>query len=346
MRVCFESANREASILSPLENFAPVSQTLEHRRDPLTGRGSIVIKGRLDYVKNLIETDQKFLDELVQSTMGSCPFCPEAVATRSPKFIPELAPEGRIRIRDAICFPSLFAHEDFNAVVVPTPQHGVSLLGLSPRIFEDGFAACLLYFEKVKLYARQVSQMMIAMNFLPPAGSTIAHPHIQALASDLPLQGVAELQQRGDSYFKEHGSSYWLDLIETEKQNGQRHVAEIGNVSWITPFAPLGLCEVQGIVCDKSTIASLSGNDLANIAKGLTNVLRFYFETGIRSFNFAIYSGINDETGFNVLVRIVARYGYKPRFVSDIWAIQYLFGEREVSESPEETCSRLKGYFR
>jgi galactose-1-phosphate uridylyltransferase len=345
MPIYFESESREASILSPLNNFALVAQTLEHRRDPLTGRSSIVVKGRLDYVKSFLETDQKFLDELVLSTKNTCPFCPEAVASRSPKFIPELAPEGRIRVRDAICFPSLFAHEDFNAVVVPTPEHGLSLLDLSPRILEDGFAACLLYFERVKKYAKQVSQMMIAMNFLPPAGSTIAHPHIQALASDLPLQGVAELQQSSSSYFKDRGSSYWLDLIETEKQIAQRYVGETKNVSWITPFAPLGFCEVQGIVRDKFTVATLSVNDLANLANGLGKVLRFYFETGIRSFNFAFCSGGDEKAGFNVLVRIVARYGYKPRFVSDIWALQYLFGEREVSESPEETCSRLKGYF-
>ena len=345
MPIRFESNSREATILSPLKNFLPVAQTLEHRRDPLTGRSTIVIKGRLDYVKGFIETEQRFLDELVQSTKDTCPFCPAAVASRSPKFIPELAPEGRIQVRDAICFPSLFAHEDFNAVVVPTPQHAISLLDLTPKILEDGFAACLLYFEKVKQYAKQVSQCMIAMNFLPPAGSTIAHPHIQALASDLALEGVAELQQHSSSYFKENGRPYWLDLIQIEKELGQRYVSEIDNVSWVTPFAPLGFCDVQGIVRDRFTMTSLTAKDLTNIAKGLSDVLRFYFENGIRSFNFAICSGVEEDTGCNVLVRTVARYGYKPKFVSDIWALQYLFGEREVSESPEETCSRLKGYF-
>lgn len=347
VRIQFESAGREARFLSPLKNFEPVNQGLEHRKDPLTGRGSIVIKGRLDYVKNLIETDQAFLDELVESTRGTCPFCPQAVANKSPKFIPELAPEGRIRVGEAICFPSLFAHEDFNAVVVPTPKHDLTLNNYTPVILRDGFKACLTYFAKAEAYAKKKLHAMIAMNFLPPAGSTVAHPHIQALASDIPLQGVAELQQQSATYFANHGSCYWEDLVRTEKKLGERYLGRIGSVDWITPFAPLGFCDVQGIVSDTASLSSLSESGLEELASGLSKVLGFYHENGIRSFNAAIYSGLGEESAnsFRVSMRIVARYGYKPRFVSDIWALQYLFAEREVSESPEETCSRLKNHF-
>jgi hypothetical protein len=87
--------------------------------------------------------------------------------------------------------------------------------------------------------------------------------------------------------------------------------------------------------------------ELEELANGLVRVLRFYHENGIRSFNAAIYSGFGEdsEKSFRVSMRVVARYGYKTRFVSDIWALQYLLGEREVSEAPEETCLRLKSYF-
>jgi len=347
VRIEFESARREATFLSPLKNFEPVTQSLEHRKDPLTGKGSIVIKGRLDYVKNLIETDQTFLNELVESTRGTCPFCPEAVASKSPKFLPELAPEGRIKVGEAVCFPSLFAHEDFNAVVVPTAKHGLTLDNFTPIMLRDGFKACLSYFEKAEAYAGKKLHAMIAMNFLPPAGSTIAHPHIQALASDVPLQGVGELQQRSREYFEDHGSCYWEDLVLTEKELGERYLGRIGCTDWLTPFAPLGFCDAQAIVSDKASILSLSDSAIEDLVVGLLKVLRFYHENGIRSFNAAIYSGLGDQSKreFRVSMRIVARYGYKPRFVSDIWALQYLYGEREVSESPEETCTRLKKYF-
>jgi galactose-1-phosphate uridylyltransferase len=348
VKIQFETGSREAKFLSPFKNFEPVTQGLEHRRDPLTGRGSIVIKGRLDYVKSLIETDQTFLDELVESTRSTCPFCPAAVEGKSPQFLPELAPEGRIRVGEAICFPSLFAHEDFNAVVVPTPKHSLTLDNFTTTMLRDGFKACLVYFGKAEAYARKKLHAMIAMNFLPPAGSTVAHPHIQALASDIPLQGVAELQQRSKEYFESHRASYWEDLVLTEKELGERYLGGIGCVDWLTPFAPFGFCDVQGIVSGKAAISSLSNSELEDLMIGLSKVLRFYHENGIRSFNAAIYSGLSEESerNFRVSMRIVARYGYKPRFVSDIWALQYLFGEREVSESPEETCTRLKKYFR
>ena len=57
----FESVVREARILSPLKNFEPVSQLIEHRWDPLTRRSVIVIKGRMDYVRRFIDSDPEFL---------------------------------------------------------------------------------------------------------------------------------------------------------------------------------------------------------------------------------------------------------------------------------------------
>ena len=347
MQISFESHVREAHILDPLKNFELASQTLEHRKDPLTGRSCIMVQGRLDYIKNLIETDSHFLDELVQSTQHTCPFCPGAVATKSPKFTPQLVPEGRIRVGEAIGFPSLFAHEDFNAVIVPTPRHRVSLVDFTPVMLRDGFQVCLQYFSKVKEFSPRSRHCTIAMNFLPPAGSTVAHPHIQALASDIPLQAVTELLDHSKTYFKENGSCYWTDLIETERLLGKRFLGGTGNITWVTAFAPLGLCEVQGVIPGKSSFTSISEQDLTELADGITRVLRFYHETGIRSFNLAMYSGPLDESenSFNVVIRIVARYGYKPRFVSDIWALQYLLNEREVFESPEETCRSLKKYF-
>lgn len=78
-----------------------------------------------------------------------------------------------------------------------------------------------------------------------------------------------------------------------------------------------------------------------------SRILGFYYETGVRSFNLVIYSGPFGESldYFDVGLRIVSRYGYKPRFVSNTWAFQYLLGEQEVYEAPEETCAKLKKYF-
>ena len=347
MPIHYESEIRETRILNPLNSFQLTTQKLEHRTDPLTGHKVIVSKGRIDYVKRFIESDQNFINELVQTTQATCPFCPDAVEKNAPKFPREMAPEGRLRVGEAVCFPSLFAHEDFNALVVPTKQHLVQLNEFTPELLVNGFRACLMYFDKVSTTFPDAKYPAIIMNFLPPAGSTIAHPHIQALVSYSPVQEVGDLLSASQSYATTNGTKYWNDLIETERRLGMRYVGNLDGVHWITPFAPMGLNESQGII-PASSLETLSDKDLIGLADGFSRVLKYYHDIGVRSFNAAIYSGPMHERSeqFNMIARIVSRYGYKAKFVSDVWALQYLLGEQEVYESPEETCMKLKQYFK
>ena len=347
MPIHLESVTREARLLSPLKNFEPDTQVIEHRRDPLTGRSVIVLKGRIDYVKRHLESDESAIDELVNSTQQDCPFCPDSVEKRAPKFIPEISTEGRIRVGEAVCFPSLFAHEDYNAIVVPTRSHKVALNQMRPNIFVNAFKACIEYFHAVQAWQPAVKNNAIVMNFYPPAGSTVAHPHVQALASDLPLPATPELLEASASYFRIHRSSYWADLVNEEERLGDRYLARLGQVHWLTPFAPMGLNESQAIVPKVSDLSQLSNEELNGLAEGVVKVLGYYHDIGVRSFNLAVYSGPFGEAldYFSLSLRIVSRYGYKPRFVSDIWAFQYLLGGQEVFEAPEETCSKFKKYF-
>ncbi len=348
MPIHFNSTIRQSTILSPLNNFHPVTQTIDHRDDPLTGRRVLVLKERMDYVKRFIDTDDGFLRELVESTAGTCPFCSDSVLSKSPMFPPEIAPEGRIRVGDAVCFPSLFAHEDFNAIIVPTRSHGLQLDQLQPSIFADGFKACLEYFERVRSFKPEARFATIIMNYLPPAGSTIAHSHLQALASDIPFQTADQLVEASRRYFEENNSSYWSDLVGTERESGERYLGRVRGVDWLSPFAPSGLNEAQAVVAGKPNFDQLSDIDLQGLAEGLVKVLRYYHDIGVRSFNALLYSGPlgHPLNYFAVGLRIVSRYGYKPRFVSDVWALQYLLGEQEVYGSPEETALKLREYFR
>jgi UDPglucose--hexose-1-phosphate uridylyltransferase len=347
MPIQFESVTREARLLSPLQNFEPVSQSIEHRRDPLTGRRVIVLKGRMDYVKRLIESDEATVSELANSTLQGCPFCPSSLESKAPKFIPEILREGRIRVGEAVCFPSLFAHEDYNAIVVPTHSHHVPLNQMGSTMFVDAFKACVEYFHRLHDWQPEVRYNAIAMNFYPPAGSTVAHPHVQALASDFPLAGTESLLEASRAYYQTNNSSYWIELVDEERFHGERYVGKIGRVFWLTPFAPLGLNEAQAIVPRVPNLSLLSEEDLHGLADGLARVFKFYNDINIRSFNFALYSGPFGEPldYFNVSLRVVSRYGYKPKFVSDVWALQYLLGGQEVYEAPEETCIKLRKYF-
>lgn len=343
----FDAVAKEARILSPLNNFEPTTQPVEHRWDPLTRRSAIVIKGRMDYVRRFIESDPQFLSDLVQSTGANCPFCPSAVFTKSPKLIPEIAPEGRIQVGDAVCFPSLFAHNDYNAVVVPSKSHVLGLKEFTAEMLTDGIRACLVFFQRVRKFDLEAKYPAIVMNFLPPAGSTISHFHMQALASSVPFAFVQELLEASEKYAQKGQESYWEELVETERRLGVRYLAEYNDVHWLTPYAPLGLNDVQAVVSGKSSLDQITDSSAEGLVAGILRVLGYYDEVGVRSFNTAVYSGPLGERNdfFDLNFRMVSRYGYRARFVSDIWAIQYLLGEREIYETPEETCLKVRKYF-
>ena len=102
-----------------------------------------MLKGRLDYVKRFIESDETAIDDLANSTLEGCPFCPSSLETKAPKFIPEISHEGRILARVKPYAFQFFAHEDHNVVVVPTRSHRVPLNQIQPAMFADAFNACI-----------------------------------------------------------------------------------------------------------------------------------------------------------------------------------------------------------
>jgi len=301
----------------------------------------------MDYIKRFVQSEQPFTDELAETTQATCPFCPNAVAKNAPKFPSEIASEGRFTVGEAVCFPSLFAHEDFNALVVPTTNHQVQLGEFTEEMLFNGFKACFTYFSRVLAAWPEARYPVIVMNFLPPAGSTIVHPHIQALVSYEPVREISNLLAAGESYSTVNHANYWQNLVETEKRLDSRYLRNLNGVDWLTPFAPMGLNEVDAIMKGKSSFETLTDEELKGLADGFVRVLKYYYDVEVRSFNAAIYSGpMRERTDhFSLSARIVSRYGYKPRFVSDVWALQYLLGEQEVFESPEETCLKLKRYF-
>jgi len=211
----------------------------------------------------------------------------------------------------------------------------------------DAFNVCVKYFDRVRAFSSEIRYPTVVINFLPPAGSTITHAHIQALSSDMPLQTTSEWFRASREYELKNAANYWSDLVENEKRIGLRYLTNFGNVHWLIPFAPLGLNEAQAVVVDRSNFDQLTTENWRAVAEGIVRVLRYYNDIGVRSFNAAIYSGAlgQDEEAFRVNARIVSRYGYKPKFVSDVWALQYLLGTQEVYETPEETCNKLAKHF-
>jgi len=347
MAIPYRRVERWAEILNPLKGFKTEKQLVEHRFDPLTGSSTVIAPGRFEYVKRLFQSDFQLLEKAVTEARDSCPFCPENIHEKTPKFPSSLIPEGRVEVGESTIFPGLFAHMEFNAIAVLSRGHRLEPRDFAPERILNVFRGGIRYLKAVHRAYPDVKFAAFVGNYLPPAGSSIFHPHVQILASDQPLLFLKQLHEASRGYAEQHSSNFWLKLLE-EESHGERYVGSTGSVKWLTPFAPMRTFEVWGIDEKASSLLELDDESLRSIADGLARVLACYSEGGFSCFNFILYSGPlgEDASGyFRAALRIALRFGYRQPFINDVWGLQSCLMEGESYESPEEVAKRLRKYF-
>jgi len=346
MSIQFRREVRYAKLLSPLKGYHIDVQPVEHRLDPLLGRETVITPGRFQYVKRLFESDEKEILNAVESTKANCPFCPERVHASTPMFPKEVVEEGKIVVGETILFPSLFAHMDYNAVGVLCKEHYLKINEVPEKLY-DGLRAGLSWIRRLNRYDNNVRYSCFIENYLPPSGSTVIHPHIQVLASELPFNTLRELLDKSREYFERTGTNYWTTLINVER-GGERFIGEVGDTVWLTPFAPMHTYEVWAVSKSFSSFLEVDEKALQDFVNGLKRALNFFKDEGLSSFNMALYSGPLGEDSkeyFRVGMKIIGRSGYRFPYVSDLWGLQTLMTEGEAYDPPEATAERLRRYF-
>ncbi|MBO3803243.1 MAG: hypothetical protein JTT11_05130 [Candidatus Brockarchaeota archaeon] len=332
--------------MNPLKGFKEDVVTFEYRKDPLTGRNTTVVKGMLEYVSKFLSTDEKLLGSLAEKTRVGCPFCPESVMAKTPMFTEDFSKEGRIRVGNAVVVPNLLGHAERSAVVVMAKEHSLRLDEFEPSAILDGLKGGLAYVRRLSETDPSVSFPVFAFNYLPPAGSSIFHPHMQVLARDRPFYLARLFLEKSEEYREVNGSNYWHDLVEVEKP-GERHLFEKDGVEWLVPFAPLrGLNEVQAVVVGRSNFLELGDGEWLGIAEGISSILRFYHEQGYVSFNAVLLSGpVGAHLDyFCVNLRMVSRPGIQPTCFTDAWALPYLLWDGEALEEPEVLAGKIRAF--
>src|SRR6266542_3133896 len=83
----------EGKLLHPGEGFAPARTGLEMRWDPLTGHSSRLISSP----DELFPPNTCDLEQMAEETRAGCPFCTDLVEVATPRFPPEVWPQGRVR---------------------------------------------------------------------------------------------------------------------------------------------------------------------------------------------------------------------------------------------------------
>ncbi|MBE3585053.1 MAG: hypothetical protein IMW94_02585 [Thermoanaerobacter sp.] len=341
MGIEFKKIVNETEFHNPFQDFALSSFRSEIRFDPLTGHRTRIFPfrnrklPRHDWTPFVEESRQRF-----------CPFCPENLEKATPRFPEYIVAGGRVKYGQAVVVPNLSPYEIYSGVTVMGPEHYLPMKSLTTKIIADSFQASLNFLQRVEAYDPERSRYgSVNWNYMPYAGGSIIHPHLQVLCGPTPCRYDSDLIDYSKIYLDQNGSNFWEDLLEYELKKGERYLGQVGNTHWIATFAPRALCDVTAILPHKTTYAELDYQDLYDLAEGLLKVIRYYDEINIASFNAALYAARKEDQGFWITARIVGRYTIYPLVGSDYSHLQVLHDEPWTLHVPEDMARELKKYF-
>jgi UDPglucose--hexose-1-phosphate uridylyltransferase len=339
MKISFETLRGASRIMNPMKGFSLDGIPFEIRFDPLTGE-----TGRVFDLPFKAEKSD-LTDTIRRSTEMFCPFCPETLDRSTPLFPEDLIPEGRIRMGQATLIPNLLPFDKYAGVAVVSGRHYVPMEELTADTLRDSFLASLEFIRSVARHDSLVRYFSINWNYMPPAGSSMVHPHLQPNAGEIPTNELRLQREGAGRYAKEKGRSLWHDLIETEREMGIRYIGAIESTRWVMSFVPLGfLPDVWCIFPDHDSLADIPEDQFLPFLSGLESVLRYFREQNLYSFNVSVFSVRGDDS-FRINARICPRL--LPRAIgnSDMAYFQALHKEPFCVRRPESVCAELRPYF-
>lgn len=341
MTIEFKKFLQSSKLLDPASNFAEKTFPIEYRIDPLTKDMGLVAEFRWR------QPNKPDLSELIAKSMErGCPFCPENIDKVTPKFIPDLYSEGRIKVGEATAFPNAMPYMPYSAITIIGSKHFVGLSDFTQQMLTDALIASQIYLRKVNEYDSKVKYYYIMWNYMPPANSSQVHPHLQVFAGYLPLIYHQVLLDTSKQYYSENGTVFWFDFIAEEKKLQERYIATIGNAVWLTSFVPRCFqLDVQAIFQGKESILLLSPQDMKDFAEGLTRVFKYMDDQNFYSLNMCLYSGVIGEESFWTQARVIQRGLLPPMNISDVGSATLLGDTRFSTRCPETVCQELRPYF-
>jgi galactose-1-phosphate uridylyltransferase len=337
----FKKEDFQSRFLDPEDDYRERSQPIELRTDPLTGRTSFV------YQVNRVSVPQKDLTPLVAKSIEmQCPFCAGRIETKTPKFVKELVPEGRLKVGDAVIFPNLRSYAPYSAVLVISQEHFVALRDFNRRMLVDALVGSQQYLKRVRDYDPKAEYFYIGWNYMPPAGGSVLHPHMQPEAGYQPPPYQQELLDASAKYHRDNGRSYWDDFIETEEKLGERYLGATGGVNWLVPFAPRSRVLDVTALFGKHSLFAISEKEFGDFTAGLQAVFQYMTDKNYYSFNMLLVSGREEDRHFRVQARLVARMTFLDIEASDCCYQEMLGDIRFSARYPEEVAREMKPYFK
>jgi UDPglucose--hexose-1-phosphate uridylyltransferase len=348
-KIRFEKHFQKASFHNPMLGGKLDVQELEIRRDPLTGRQSVLNPSLKNKAAVLFApSDPVLIDRLAHESESGCFLCSDRWRQTTPRYPEEMVTGGRVEMGESVLFPNLFALSKVHAVIRVGSSHYLPLRDFSPQLTEEAFLVSREFIRLLFHADNTVPFVTLNGNYLGPAGASVLHPHFQLLGSDVPFTHLEELLALSTAYHREHGACYWANLVAKEQELDARFITKTGeDINWITSFSPQGNNEVLGIFTEKRNILEMEDRDWSALAEGFSTVLRGYDSMGLSTFNFTLYSGpLGDrDEAFRCFLRIISRQNVYENYRTDDYFFQKLLRNELILTTPEELASILRNAF-
>lgn len=330
MSVMFKAIKDKMTLIKDRE---PQEIPFEVRTDPLTGTTARVFD--LPYRP----PESPNTEETFKRSEGIfCPFCPGNIENSTPFFPGGLIPGGRIKVGDATVIPNILPLDRYVAVVVMSPSHFVRMEDFNPGMMKDAFLAAQEFILRAAEYDREVTSLSINWNYMPPAGSSLVHPHLQVLCGERPTNHMRRELQGAERYFRDNGREFWGDFIREEKDRAERLLGDTGHTFWTVGFAPRS--HIPDVLCvfpEEKSLLGLGKGAMDSFLEGLSAVLSYYRGLGLFSFNVSVLS-FREEEHFRVNARIQPRLVLRDIGNSDYTFLQAVHKEHTSIRPPESVC--------
>lgn len=286
---------------------------LQYRQEKYTG-----FRCRISPDRSMRKIDQT---PFVFPPVDTCPFCPDQVLQVTPTF----ADGSRIIRGESITFPNLYPFGDGHVVTVITRDHSADVFSRQQLV--DAFQGISEALLPVGGYHS------INWNFLPSAGASLVHPHMQGLSDRQPTHVVSRYLTACNEYHARHGRNYW-DAVREEERTSYRYLFG-DEIVWSAHAVPLGEREVRGIL-PIATLEEFEGYiDL--VSRGILENLAFFRGLGTHAFNLALcFDKAKNDHGMRAFCSMISRINPNPSSTSDSAFMERMHLEPVIMTLPED----------
>jgi hypothetical protein len=317
----------------PRNEFKPAKAKTEIRRHPLTGQitrlAHLGIAGKRDYERP---------EDLATNPLPI--FAPPLVTQVTPTFVPDELPEPRYLRNRSTLFPNLNPYDRFSPVAAIGDRPFVEPQDLDPEDVADAYILMRNFFADL---SETEQTGVVGWNFWPAAGSSIPHPHLQAVASGR----VPERQERElageQGYLELAGEAFWPAFVAAER-TGPRWLGEKDGWAAVVEFAPRSVVpEVVLVANNPSHLQDASEEDLIGLATWITRLASIHGGFGIPQFNVILHPTAPSSPASALRARFIPRLYVVPQtHSSDVFWVQMGLEEAVTSIVPEEWAEMLR----